>query len=41
MDKNQTLRQKDDFNFPIGKFSFLCSNIQAGPAQEAYVTQMI
>ena len=33
--------KRDDFNFPIVKFPFLCSNIPAAPAYGVYVSQLI
>jgi hypothetical protein len=40
--KNETLRQKkDNFNFPIVNFPFICSNIPAAPAYGVYISQMI
>ena len=33
--------KRDDFNFPIVNFPFICSNIPAGPAYRVYVTQLI
>jgi hypothetical protein len=33
--------KKDDFNFPIVNFSFICSNIPAVPAYGVYISQMI
>ena len=37
--KNETLR--DDFNFPILNFPFICSNIPAAPKYGVYISQMI
>ena len=31
--------KRDDFNFPIVKFPFICSNIPAAPAYGVYITQ--
>ena len=39
--KNETLRQKRWFQFPIVNFSFICSNIPAAPVYEVYVSQLI
>ena len=33
--------KKDDFNFPIVNFSFICSNIPAAPAYGVYISQVI
>ena len=33
--------KRDDFNFPIVNFPFLCSNIPAAPAYGVYVSQLI
>jgi hypothetical protein len=33
--------KRDDFNFPIVNFSFICSNIPAAPAYGVYISQMI
>ena len=33
--------KKDDFNFPIVNFSFICSNIPAVPAYGVYISQLI
>jgi hypothetical protein len=33
--------KRDDFNFPIVTFPFLCSNIPAAPAYGVYLSQMI
>jgi hypothetical protein len=33
--------KRDDFNFPIVNFPFICSNIPAAPAYEVYISQMI
>ena len=33
--------KKDDFNFPIVNFSFICSNIPAAPAYGVYISQSI
>jgi hypothetical protein len=39
--KNENLRQKDDFNFPIVNFPFICSNIPAAPAYGVYISKLI
>ena len=31
---------RDDFNFPIVNFSFICSNIPATPAYGVYISQL-
>jgi hypothetical protein len=33
--------KRDDFNFPIVNFTFVCSNIPAAPAHGAYISQLI
>jgi hypothetical protein len=33
--------KRDDFNFPIVNFPFICSNIPAVPAYGAYISQMM
>ena len=33
--------KRDDFNFPIVNFPFICSNIPAAPAHGVYISQMI
>jgi hypothetical protein len=33
--------KRDDFNFPIVNFPFICSNIPAGPAYAVYISQML
>ena len=33
--------KKDDFNFPIGNFPFICRNIPASFANEIYIAQLI
>jgi hypothetical protein len=33
--------KRDDFNFPIVNFPFICSNIPAAPAYEVYISQLI
>jgi len=33
--------KRDDFNFAIVNFPFICSNIPAAPAYGAYISQMI
>ena len=32
---------RDDFNFPIVNFPFICSNIPAAPAYGVYISQLI
>jgi len=31
--------KRDDFNFPIVNFPFVCNNIPAAPVYEVYITQ--
>jgi hypothetical protein len=38
---NGTLRQKDDYNFPIVNFPFICSSISAAPVYGVYISQLI
>jgi hypothetical protein len=33
--------KRDDFNFPIVDFPFICSNIRAAPAYGVYISQLI
>jgi hypothetical protein len=33
--------KRDDFNFPIANFPFICSNIPAAPAYGVYISQLI
>jgi hypothetical protein len=33
--------KRDDFNFPIVNFPFICSNISAAPAYGVYLSQLI
>ena len=33
--------KRDDFNFPIVNFPFICSNIPAAPAYGVYIPQLI
>jgi hypothetical protein len=33
--------KRDDFNFPIVNFPFICSNIPATPAYGVYISQLI
>ena len=33
--------KRDDFNFPIENFPYLCGNIPASPAHGVYVAQLI
>jgi hypothetical protein len=33
--------KRDDFNFPIVKFPFICTNIPAAPAYGVYISQLI
>jgi hypothetical protein len=33
--------KRDDFNFPIANFPFICSSIPAAPAYGVYISQMI
>ena len=33
--------KRDDFNFPIVNFQYICSNISTAPAYEVYISQLI
>jgi hypothetical protein len=33
--------KRDDFNFPIANFPFICTNIPAAPAYGVYISQLI
>ena len=33
--------KRDDFNFPIANFPFICSKIPAAPAYAVYISQLI
>ena len=33
--------KRDDFNFPIVNFPFMCSNIPAAPVFVVYISQLI
>ena len=39
--RTQLYDKRDDFNFPIVNFPFICSNIPAAPAYGVYISQMI
>ena len=39
--KTRLYDKRDDFNFPIINFPFLCSNIPAAPAYGVYISQLI
>ena len=39
--KNGTLRQNDDYNFPIVNFPFICSSMSAAPVYGVYISQLI
>ena len=39
--KSKLYDKRDDFNFPIVNFPFLCSNIPAAPAYGVYISQLI
>ena len=38
--KTKSSDKRDDFNFPIVNFPFICSNIPAVPAYEVYLCQL-
>jgi hypothetical protein len=37
--KNKLCDKRDDFDFPIGNFPFICSNIPAAPAHEVNISR--
>jgi hypothetical protein len=39
--KTKLYEKRDDFNFPIVNFPFICSNIPAAPAYGVYLSQLI
>jgi hypothetical protein len=39
--RTKLYEKRDDFNFPIVNFSFICSNILAAPAYGVYISQLI
>jgi len=39
--KTKLYDKRDDFNFPIVNFPFICSNIPAAPAYGAYISQLV
>ena len=39
--KSKLYDKRDDFNFPIVNFPFMCSNIPAAPAYGVYISQLI
>ena len=39
--KTKLYDKRDDFNFPIVNFPFICSNIPAAPACGVYISQLI
>ena len=39
--KTKLYYKRDDFNFPIVNFPFICSNIPAVPAYGVYISQLI
>ena len=39
--KTNLYDKRDDFNFPIVNFPFICSNIPAAPAYGVYISKMI
>jgi hypothetical protein len=39
--RTKLYNKRDDFNFPIVNFSFICSNIPAAPAYRVYIFQLI
>ena len=39
--KTKLYDKRDDFNFPIVNFPFICSNILAAPAYGVYISQLI
>jgi hypothetical protein len=41
MNEERTDDKRDDFNFPIVNFPFICCNIPAAPAYGVYISQLI
>ena len=41
LEGNLSYNKRDDFNFPIVNFPFICSNIPAAPAYGVYISQLI
>jgi hypothetical protein len=39
--KTKLYDKRDDFNFPIVNFPFICSNIQTAPAYGGYISQLV
>ena len=39
--RKQFYNKRDDFNFPIVDFPFICSNIPAVPGYEVYISHLI
>jgi hypothetical protein len=39
--KNEICDKRDDINFPIVSFPFICNNIPAAPSYEIYISQLI
>ena len=39
--RTKLYHKRDDFNFPIVNFPFICSNIPAAPAYGVYISQLI
>ena len=39
--KDKFYDKRDDFNFPIVNFPFICSNIPAAPAYGVYISKLI
>ena len=39
--RTKLYNKRDDFNFPIVNFPFICSNIPAAPAYGVYISQLI
>jgi len=40
-ERTKLYNKRDDFNFPILNFPFICSNILAAPANEIYISQLM
>ena len=39
--RTKLYNKRDDFNFPIVNFPFICSNIPAAPAYGVHISQLI
>ena len=39
--RKKSYNKRDDFNFPILDFPFICSNIPAAPGYKVYISHLI